>query len=173
MSTTTLDRRTSPQRPTPRPGTLRIARHTLDVIDSLVLADGLREACGFIVGSMSTNANAPMGTGYRVVPMQNVADDPWTGYAMHPLHLLAFEDGLLTTGEDVVAVWHSHPDRLHAVPSARDIHEARFGTPFQLIVAHRAEAITESQLFSGDFSSPARIQVLGEHPGDLADEVRA
>lgn len=68
------------------------------------------EACGILATDQG---------GLRHIPMAN-AEQSATLFAFDPVEQLAVYQKLDDVGEDVVAVWHSHPHS-EAFPSARDV----------------------------------------------------
>ncbi len=96
------------------------------------LADAAQpnEACGLLVGTEESDTVLVR----RLVPMNNIADDPRSGYLIDP------EDYLLTDrmaeGENaaVVGVYHSHPDG-SATPSRTDLELAWPGWSYVIIGA--------------------------------------
>jgi [CysO sulfur-carrier protein]-S-L-cysteine hydrolase len=103
----------------------------------LVLAPGLldrliehakakypQEACGLLVGRGSAD---------RFIPMENVLASA-TAYEMDPAQLInAFRD-LRSSGEELVAIYHSHP-RGPARPSRIDIERAYYPEAVHLILS--------------------------------------
>ncbi|BAW02468.1 metal-dependent protease of the PAD1/JAB1 superfamily [Thermus thermophilus] len=65
----------------------------------------------------------------RVVPLPNVHPNPLTGYLAEPLALLRALKALEREGLSLLAIYHSHPSG-PALPSPRDIKEARWRVPY-------------------------------------------
>ena len=104
---------------------------------NLVLAPGLldlvikhakekypQEACGLLVGRGSAD---------RFIPMENTLGSS-TAYEMDPAHLISTFRDLRDAGEDLVAIFHSHP-RGPARPSESDIRRAYYPEAAQLIIS--------------------------------------
>jgi proteasome lid subunit RPN8/RPN11 len=84
-----------------------------------------QECCGLIAGRH--------GSGRRVIRMQNALDSH-TAYAMDPAELVSALRSLRDSGEELAAIYHSHP-RGPAEPSARDIREAHYPEAAYVIVS--------------------------------------
>ena len=74
------------------------------------------EACGFLVG--------PSGAVRRFVPAPNALRSR-TAFEVDPAFLFDLFRKLRSSGEDLLAICHSHPTG-PAVPSARDVAEAHY-----------------------------------------------
>ena len=85
------------------------------------------EACGFLVG-LRQRAD-------RLVPAPNQLRSR-TEFAVEPRFLFALFRELRRTGEDLVGIYHSHPDGA-AVPSERDVASAYYPDCAQVIVSFR------------------------------------
>jgi proteasome lid subunit RPN8/RPN11 len=83
------------------------------------------EGCGLPVGRQ------PAAT--RLIAMENVSSSD-RAYEMEPAQLIKALRDLRTTGEDLVAIYHSHP-RGPARPSRRDIERAYYPDAAHLIVS--------------------------------------
>jgi [CysO sulfur-carrier protein]-S-L-cysteine hydrolase len=103
------------------------------VLDGVLLArltDYLRsrlpeEGCGFLIGRESNAVrfeSVPNALGSR------------SAFEIHPAILFDLQRKLRSTGEDLVAICHSHPDG-PARPSGRDIALARHPDSFYVIVS--------------------------------------
>jgi len=104
---------------------------------NLVLAPGLldrvfehakakhpQEACGLLVGRGSAD---------RSIPMENMLASS-TAYEMDPAQLIHTFRDLRSVGEELVAIYHSHP-RGPARPSKTDIDRAYYPEAVHLIVS--------------------------------------
>ena len=104
---------------------------------NLVLAPGLldrviehakskfpQEACGLLVGRGSAD---------RFIPMENVLASS-TAYEMDPAQLIGTFRDLRSGGEELLAIYHSHP-RGPARPSTTDIDRAYYPEAVHLIVS--------------------------------------
>ncbi|APD08958.1 M67 family metallopeptidase [Thermus brockianus] len=65
----------------------------------------------------------------RVIPLPNAHPNPLTGYLAEPLALLRTLKALEQEGLSLLAIYHSHPAG-PALPSPRDIKEARWRVPY-------------------------------------------
>jgi [CysO sulfur-carrier protein]-S-L-cysteine hydrolase len=104
---------------------LSITTEALQAASRHALFDPTVEACGFILGRR--------GVGSRVVGVRNVAEHPAATFEMHHQGILdtyAEADG---NGEDVIAVYHSHPTS-EAIPSELD-RQVPDVDPAQLIIS--------------------------------------
>jgi proteasome lid subunit RPN8/RPN11 len=88
------------------------------------------ESCGFLVGR-GDRAD-------RFVPAENVLRSR-TAFAVEPQFLFDFFRKLRRSGEELVAIVHSHP-RTPAVPSEQDVASAYYPDCAQLIVSFRGPA---------------------------------
>jgi proteasome lid subunit RPN8/RPN11 len=115
---------------------------------NLVLAPGLldlmikhakekypEEACGLLVGQDSAA---------RFIPMENTLASS-TAFEMDPAQLISTFKDLRSSGEKLVAIFHSHP-RGPARPSESDIQRAYYPQAAQLIIS---------------FADPERPQAAG------------
>jgi len=84
-----------------------------------------KEGCGLVIG-----AN---GMGARFIPMRNALESE-TAYEIDPAQLVGVLRSLRDTGEEIVAICHSHPNG-PAEPSERDIRQAYYPRSAQLIVS--------------------------------------
>jgi proteasome lid subunit RPN8/RPN11 len=83
------------------------------------------EGCGLLVGRQGAAA--------RFIPMENVSGSE-TEYEMEPGALVNALRDLRGTGQELVAIYHSHP-RSPARPSKRDIERAYYPEAAHLIVS--------------------------------------
>jgi proteasome lid subunit RPN8/RPN11 len=84
-----------------------------------------REACGLLIGHGAT--------GERFMEVENVLQSE-TAYEIDPARLADVFRTLRQTGEDLVAIVHSHP-RGPATPSRRDIDQAYYPETAHIIVS--------------------------------------
>src|SRR6185295_6643866 len=82
------------------------------------------EGCGLLVGRQA---------GDRFIPMKNISPSP-AHYEMDPAELIATLRDLRQTGEDLVAIYHSHPHG-PAEPSKTDVERAYYPQAAHLIVS--------------------------------------
>jgi len=83
-----------------------------------------REACGLLVGR---------GTAARLIPATNISTDPQE-FEMDPSELVASLRSLRESGEELLAIFHSHPHG-PAEPSKTDIERAYYPEAAHLIVS--------------------------------------
>ncbi len=85
------------------------------------------ECCG-VVGGVGNKA----GTIYMT---RNVAAHPATIYEAAPEDLFAAQRTMRARGENLIAIYHSHPQAADAVPSATDIKLAFYPRAVYIIIA--------------------------------------
>lgn len=78
------------------------------------------EACGLLSGSA--------GHATRFHPARNAESSPYV-YEIDPDDLVRIVFGIEADGEELVAIYHSHP-RTAAVPSARDVRSATYSVVY-------------------------------------------
>jgi proteasome lid subunit RPN8/RPN11 len=88
------------------------------------------EACGLVAG-----IRGPDGAGRATTffPARNGDASP-SRYSVHPEDLVRIVYAIEAAGEDLVAIFHSHP-RTAAEPSAIDRRTARYDLPFYLVAS--------------------------------------
>lgn len=96
------------------------------------------EVCGLIA--------ARDGLPERLYPVANVADTPRTLFAMDPAAQIEAMRQMREAGEDLFAIYHSHP-HAPARPSPRDLAEAAYPEALYLIVSLNTEGVLEMQGF--------------------------
>jgi [CysO sulfur-carrier protein]-S-L-cysteine hydrolase len=114
--------------PTPvptEPSPLEIPRDLHDAMVKHCLDEAPREACGLLAGF------APRVTSFY--PLQNAAASE-TRYYADERHLFAVHMKLRERGEEILAIYHSHP-RWQAVPSKTDLRENYYGPVPRIIVS--------------------------------------
>src|SRR5204863_9842922 len=82
------------------------------------------DGCGWIVGGQGAE---------RFIPMRNISPSA-AHYEMDPAELIATLRDLRQTGEDLIAIYHSHPHG-PAEPSKTDVERAYYPQAAQLIVS--------------------------------------
>src|SRR5918999_1929245 len=85
------------------------------------------ECCGLIGGLIEGKAQ----TIYRA---RNVANDPLTTYEAAPEDLFAAQRAMRDHGEQLLAIYHSHPRSADPQPSATDVRLAYYPSAVYLIV---------------------------------------
>lgn len=86
------------------------------------------EVCGLLLGRD--------GVATRFVPCANVAATPRTRYVMAPRDQLAAFREMDETGEELVAIFHSHPAS-EPRPSATDVGESQYPDAVYLLLSLR------------------------------------
>ena len=103
---------------------LRLAPGLLEQIIQEASAAAPRESCGLLAGR---------GVAERFIPMKNVAESS-SEYEMDPAELIAAFRGLRDSGEELLAIYHSHPHG-PAELSRNDIDDLSYPDAAQLIVS--------------------------------------
>jgi proteasome lid subunit RPN8/RPN11 len=85
-----------------------------------------KEGCGLVAG-------APLAFGRRFLPMRNVLDSD-TAFNMDPQELINALRDLRNAGEELIAIYHSHPFG-PAKPSPYDVERAYYPKAAQIIVS--------------------------------------
>jgi len=85
------------------------------------------ECCGLIGGAIDGKAR----TVYRT---RNAADDPLVTYEAAPEDLFAAQRSMRERGEELLAIYHSHPRADTPVPSATDVRLAYYPSAVYFIV---------------------------------------
>ncbi len=85
------------------------------------------ECCGLVGGRGRRAENV-----YR---LRNVARDPLTAYEGAPAELFAAQRRMRERGEQLLAIYHSHPRAREPVPSAADVRLAYYPAALYLIIA--------------------------------------
>jgi proteasome lid subunit RPN8/RPN11 len=123
--------------------TLR-ASHLTDIFAHAREA-GQTECCGLIGGTAEENA-------LTVYKMQNVARDALVSYEVAPEELFAAQREMRQRGEQLVAIYHSHPRASEPEPSESDVRLAYYPSATYLIIGlggpepvMRAYRISEQQ----------------------------
>lgn len=84
------------------------------------------EICGILAGKA--------GRVERVIPVENIANDPQTRFLMDPVALSRLLPQLMTEGLSVLSFYHSHPDS-PPIPSETDVREAAYPDVAHLIIS--------------------------------------
>lgn len=96
------------------------------------------EVCGLIA--------ARDGIPEAVYPIANVADLPQSLFAMEPAAQIEAMRQMRLSGEDLFAIYHSHP-HAPAEPSRRDLAEAAYPEALYLIVSLNTKGVLEMRGF--------------------------
>jgi proteasome lid subunit RPN8/RPN11 len=85
------------------------------------------ECCGLVGGT----ADAVVETVYRI---RNIALNPLVTYEAAPEDLFAAQRQMRERGEELIAIYHSHPRATNPEPSATDVRLAYYPSAVYLIV---------------------------------------
>lgn len=105
---------------------LTIARRQFDDIIAHARAADPAECCGLIGGS--TNGRAQ-----TIYPAKNVAADPLVTYEAAAEDLFAAQRAMRERGQQLLAIYHSHPRATNPEPSPTDVRLAYYPSAVYLI----------------------------------------
>lgn len=105
---------------------LTITRRQFDDIISHVRDAAPHECCGLIGGS--TNGHAQ-----TIYPAKNVAAEPLVTYEAAAEDLFAAQRAMRARGEQLLAIYHSHPRASNPEPSPTDVRLAYYPSAVYLI----------------------------------------
>jgi len=105
---------------------LTITRRQFDDIISQVRDAAPHECCGLIGGS--TNGRVQ-----TIYPAKNVAADPLVTYEAAAEDLFAAQRAMRERGEQLLAIYHSHPRASNPEPSPTDVRLAYYPSAVYLI----------------------------------------
>ena len=106
---------------------IHLSRAQFDEIIAHAREASPQECCGLIGGLIEGKAQ----TVYRA---RNVAGDPLTSYEAAPEDLFAAQRAMRERGEQLVAIYHSHPRSADPQPSSTDVRLAYYPSAVYLIV---------------------------------------
>lgn len=106
------------------------------------------EVCGF-VGSHD-------GRACNIYPVANVAADPRRSFAMEAEGQVAAIKTMRERGEDMLAVYHSHPDT-PPEPSAHDIEGLGYPDALLLIISLNIKGVLEMRAWQQDDGSSHEV----------------
>src|ERR1051325_9467854 len=109
---------------------LRMSRTHLDEIVAHAREVAPHECCGLIGGRKDGQAQSI----YRT---RNTAADPLVAYEAAPEDLFAAQRLMRQRGEELLAIYHSHPRSSDPQPSATDVRLAYYPAAVYLIVGFR------------------------------------
>ncbi len=118
--------------------TVRIPRTVANLILAHVQRHEEREACGLIAGKD--------GRPLRCYEIPNVASEPATRFQMDPAAQIDAMRRMREAGEELFAIYHSHP-RGPALPSSIDLAEAAYPDTLYLIVSLDTKGVLEMRGF--------------------------
>jgi proteasome lid subunit RPN8/RPN11 len=108
--------------------TIRLLREHLDAMIAHAREVAPAECCG-LIGGGSQNHNAR--TIYR---LRNVTANPELGYEAAPEDLFTAQRQMRERGEELLAIYHSHPRSANPSPSETDVRLAYYPSATYLIV---------------------------------------
>jgi proteasome lid subunit RPN8/RPN11 len=117
---------------------LRLPRRIVNQLLDHARASAGHEICGLI----STRD----GIASRAIPVANAAPHPEYRYAMDPAALIAVLRRMREAGEELLAIYHSHPAS-PAAPSTIDIAEAGYPEAIYLIISLNNKGVLEMRGF--------------------------
>jgi proteasome lid subunit RPN8/RPN11 len=85
------------------------------------------ECCGLVGGSADGQARS-------LYPLRNVAADKFVSYEAAPEELFAAQRQMRELGEELIAIYHSHPRSAEPAPSETDVRLAYYPNAVYLIV---------------------------------------
>jgi proteasome lid subunit RPN8/RPN11 len=85
------------------------------------------ECCGLVGGTEDGNAKS-------LYPLRNVAPDKLVSYEAAPEDLFAAQRQMREQGEELLAIYHSHPRATQPAPSETDVRLAYYPNTVYLIV---------------------------------------
>src|SRR5713226_10741899 len=85
------------------------------------------ECCGLIGGTIDGKAQS-------IYPLRNVSPEPLVTYEAAPEDLFAAQRAMRARGEQLVAIYHSHPRSKDPQPSETDVRLAYYPSAVYLIV---------------------------------------
>jgi proteasome lid subunit RPN8/RPN11 len=106
---------------------MQISQRQLDELVAHATAAAPQECCGLIGGANDCRAK----TIYRT---RNIAPNPLVTYEAAPEDLFAAQRQMRERGEELIAIYHSHPRAAEPEPSATDVRLAYYPSAVYLIV---------------------------------------
>ena len=85
------------------------------------------ECCGLVGGTSEGEART-------VYPLKNLAADPLVAYEAAPEELFAAQRQMRASGEELLAIYHSHPRSRDPAPSETDVRLAYYPAAIYFIV---------------------------------------
>lgn len=107
--------------------TVKLLEAQIDQIISHAREQSPKECCGLLGGMADGKAR----TVYR---MRNIAADPLVTYEAAPEDLFAAQRSMRDRGEQLLAIYHSHPRAVIPEPSATDVRLAYYPSAVYFIV---------------------------------------
>ena len=107
---------------------LQLRREHVDAMIAHARETAPEECCGLLGGVAQSTA----ATLYR---LRNVTPNPQIGYEAAPEDLFAAQRQMRSRGEELVAIYHSHPRAVEPSPSETDVRLAYYPNARYLIVS--------------------------------------
>jgi len=99
---------------------------------SHAIKEAPKECCGLIGGTTDRNMKSIYPK--SIYPMRNVAATPLVTYEAAPEDLFAAQRAMRAGGEELIAIYHSHPRSKDPQPSETDVRLAYYPSAVYLIV---------------------------------------
>ncbi len=109
-----------------------------------------QEVCGLI--------SARQGTPHKVYRINNAAEQPQQLFTMNPEQQIDAMRDMRTAGEELFAIYHSHPHS-PALPSQTDIQESAYPDALYLIISLDTEGVLQLKGFYLDENSDDKQSV--------------
>jgi [CysO sulfur-carrier protein]-S-L-cysteine hydrolase len=90
------------------------------------------ECCGLVGGTSDSRAKT-------VYQMRNVATNPLVSYEAAPEELFTAQRKMRERGEQLLAIYHSHPRSAEPQPSDTDVRLAYYPSAFYLIIGFKGD----------------------------------
>lgn len=107
--------------------TIRLLREHLDAMIAHAREVAPAECCGLIGGLADNNARS-------IYRLRNVTANPELGYEAAPEDLFTAQRQMRERGEELLAIYHSHPRAVDPSPSETDVRLAYYPSATYLIV---------------------------------------
>jgi [CysO sulfur-carrier protein]-S-L-cysteine hydrolase len=104
-----------------------IRKRQLDEIVAHAIEVAPQECCGLIGGTSD-------GSAQNIYRTRNIAPNPLVTYEAGPEDLFAAQREMRERGEELIAIYHSHPRAREPEPSATDVRLAYYPSAVYLIV---------------------------------------
>jgi proteasome lid subunit RPN8/RPN11 len=108
------------------------------------------EVCGLIGGKG--------GVATRCYPIANIASAPRRLFAMDPAQQIAAMRAMRECGEELFAIYHSHPDS-PPLPSPADLAQANYPEALYLIISLQTRGVLEMRGFRLKDNSIVEVQL--------------
>ncbi len=133
--------------------TLQLPRPLVNQILAHAQSSPDAEVCGLLGGHNNVAQHC--------YPATNKATDPMRRYQMDPKEQIDAMRQMRQTGEELIAIYHSHPNA-PAEPSIIDIHEADYPGAAYLIISLNTEGVLQMSAFTiiNGAASPLALELL-------------